>query len=370
MKLQLANKFDKGKKKKQKQTMRKMKFAHAMAVGLLFTFSLLAFNACEEALPEEETTLITPPPPPPPNEGHDTLDTTAAEIIPLSPAAIPINSCMSVIGGVLTFSDDDCFNDAYESILNHTELALNNWEASYGFSSLWTHYDMLEADPAYDDMASDDLRNPDEYFERMLNSDHKVTIGNNTYQYDFVASTVTITDNVLGTVTVEPIEPVTSNKRGWTCDGNKNKRKKGDFASGARRIRISKHRRNKFGGGAGRDYSHIFMKMCNYKKNWLGIWKKEKNDMTAYIDRWNELRLERTEYTSGGVTMTGTNKPDAVYKNRKWKADNQKSVTWSIHSSRSSSSNLVYLQACAVKWERIHAYTDNNFNDDVHHDDW
>lgn len=347
--------------------MKKFKMANAMALCVLFMFSFLVFYSCEEIVGEDD---VVSNPPPPPEGDHDTIDTSATVVEFLSPAAIPINSCMSVVSGVLTFTDDDCFRDVYNSILNHNHVSLNNWEASYGFSSLWTFYDLAEADPNYDDLASDDGRNADEYFERLLNSDHKMTIAGLTYQFDYAASTVTIIDAINNTVVVESIDPVTANKRGWTCAGSKNKVEKGTFDSGNRKIRISKHRRNKFGAGAGKDYSSIYMKMCNYKKNSLGFWKKEKNKMTAFIDRWHELKLERTQYTSGGVTSSGINLSDLILSDKKWVVNDQKSVTWYIHSSRSSSSYLNYNQACAEKWERMHAYTDNNFNDDIHHDVW
>jgi len=314
------------------------------------------------------------------NEGeHPELDTVDIETIYQDENyTVYEDPCVEVVGGILTFDSFDCYWSFYESLLNQTESNIDLWENNIGFSSLYSHYVTLYQDPNNDDWASDSLRIPNPLFERMLNVNHEMKIGDFTYTYDFINQLVDIYDNTNGQSITANIEMEIQQKTQTHCSSHHTPHVSGTISSGNTKLKIQKVYIEQPAIISGstvytQPYTQLYIITRHYKKNWLGKWKR--NTKTArlvnHIDRWHEVQFDVYRRDSLGEPLnylsskTITNKRYIAKNTRA----NIKFFYWWHWMDNTYPYPYKVMELCVNKFERFHCYT-YDYNDDVHHDFW
>lgn len=296
-----------------------------------------------------------------------TVDTNVATTFTLLSGAISVDTCISLNNGMLVFSSWECFRNTMNDIINHTSSSLATWETNLGHTSLYSHYETLEEDSTYDDRASDSLRYPNKYFERILNSNHTFRVGDSCFTYDFINSTLTILDHTTQQTSIINIPSILSYKKTSWCDDHNKSETVHETFSAPYSIGMTKYINNSYNDlFPSEQVSEVGITVIHYRKNWLGKWKKKAKRITSLIDKWHELRANR--YTLTNWT-TFTQIDDKVITDHKWVAEFEKCLSVTIHRSQGEIGDEI-VGWCIENWERHHNYSKGNFDNDVHHDTW
>lgn len=138
-----------------------------------------------------------------------------AEELPPNRQPISIEGITIASDNMLVFASQTDFDTLMSTLVNHYEEDIDAWEQSLGFLSMRRNWEIIKEDPSVDDLAIDNERIPDPWFESIVNPEGRVQVAGTIYDFDFNNDRATI---YYPTGITEDIE--LGNRGGSSCSGH------------------------------------------------------------------------------------------------------------------------------------------------------